>query len=80
MSLKTEIPTPRLKVADAAQHCGVSASLLNKYRVSGDGPPYLKIGAAVVYDRVDLDAWLIGRRRRHTADDGVQSAGRQGDA
>jgi len=31
------------------------------FRVKGFGPPYCKLGGAVRYRRVDLDAWLASR-------------------
>jgi len=41
-----------------------------KIRVSGDSPPFYKVGRQVLYDRADLDAWLAERRRRSTSDPG----------
>jgi hypothetical protein len=63
---------PRLlSVSEAADRLGVSISYLNKLRVSGDGPPFVKIGTRVVYDPADLVAWLQGQKRVST---GVQGA------
>ena len=53
----------RLTTAEAADFIGKSISWLNKSRMSGTGPVYLKIGGAVRYERSDLDAWLHGKRR-----------------
>ncbi|WP_425475862.1 helix-turn-helix transcriptional regulator [Mesorhizobium yinganensis] len=47
----------------AADYIGLSASWLNKSRMSGTGPVYLKVGGAVRYLAADLDAWLAGQRR-----------------
>ena len=47
----------------AAIYIGKSASWLNKTRLNGTGPVYLKIGGSVRYDRGDLDAFLGGARR-----------------
>ncbi|MDR6955216.1 putative DNA-binding transcriptional regulator AlpA [Ancylobacter sp. 3268] len=55
-----------LKVRDAAARLGLSISTLNKWRVYGTGPTYLKLGSAVFYDPADLDAWLAERRRTST--------------
>lgn len=53
----------------AAEHCGLSVSMMAKMRCSGKGPRFLKItGAAVRYDPKDLDAWLESRRRRSTSE------------
>ncbi|MHC2359042.1 helix-turn-helix transcriptional regulator [Rhizobium leguminosarum] len=56
-----------LRTEDAANYTGLSASTLNKFRLSGDGPSYIKIGKSVVYDPTDLDEWLSSKRRRSTS-------------
>ncbi|CAN7312929.1 helix-turn-helix domain-containing protein [Rhizobium rhizogenes] len=48
---------------EAADYLGKSASWLNKTRMIGTGPVYLKIGGAVRYVRADLDVWLSAQRR-----------------
>jgi predicted DNA-binding transcriptional regulator AlpA len=59
----------KLRTPEAASYCGLSARTLEKYRVSGGGPPYYKLSAhAVVYDLADLDAWLAARRCTSTSD------------
>lgn len=55
--------TDMLNTAQAAAHIDKSVSWLNKSRMSGSGPPYLKIGGAVRYTTADLDKWLTGQRR-----------------
>ncbi len=57
----------KLTAAEAAAHLRVSLQTLAKWRVSGDGPPYLKFGRRVLYDFNDLEAWAAGRRRRSTS-------------
>jgi predicted DNA-binding transcriptional regulator AlpA len=52
----------------AAQYLGTSPSTLNKWRVSGMGPRFLKVGSRVRYDPAELDRWLATRERRCTAD------------
>jgi hypothetical protein len=54
----------------AATYLGLSVSTLNKLRVFGGGPVFLKLGRRVVYDVVDLDAWRASKRRTSTSDDG----------
>ncbi|WP_260682905.1 helix-turn-helix transcriptional regulator [Rhizobium laguerreae] len=56
-----------LRTDDAATYTGVSASTLNKLRLTGGGPDYIKLGKSVVYDPADLDAWLSSKRRRSTS-------------
>ncbi|MDB5470140.1 MAG: hypothetical protein JWR84_1700 [Caulobacter sp.] len=58
----------RLSVEAAAAYVGLSASTLNKLRVFGGGPAFLKLGRRVVYDVRDLDQWLSDRRRQSTSE------------
>jgi len=65
----------RLMIAkDAAAYIGLAPQTLAKMRVSGDSPPFYKVGRQVLYDRADLDAWLAERRRRSTSDPGHKDA------
>ena len=64
----------RMAVDAAAEHIGLSVSTLNKLRVFGGGPVFLKLGRRVKYDIADLDAWLASRRRWSTSDDGGSEA------
>lgn len=57
----------RLSTDEAAAYCGVSASHLNKLRVLGGGPVYLKLTRRVAYDTADLDAWMTKGRRVSTS-------------
>ena len=57
----------KLQTRDAAIHCGVSESYLNKLRCIGGGPIFIKIGRRVVYSMHDLDEWLDTCRRSSTA-------------
>jgi predicted DNA-binding transcriptional regulator AlpA len=56
-----------LNVPQAAKYTGLSKSSLDKLRVYGGGPLYIKAGARVVYDRIDLDTWLIGKKVANTS-------------
>ena len=48
---------------EAAEYVGLASSTLEKMRVNGDGPPFIRLGGrAVGYDIKDLDAWLDGQR------------------
>lgn len=53
---------------EAAKYLGLSPHTLNAYRVSGNGPRYLKIGSRVRYRRVDLDEWLRERIVSNTSE------------
>lgn len=56
-----------LRVDEAADYLGLSKSQLNKLRCQGGGPAYLKLGAAVRYDKSALDAWLASKLRTSTS-------------
>jgi hypothetical protein len=47
-----------LTVKEAAVYLRLSASTLNRLRVSGGGPRYAKLAGKVLYDVVDLDVWI----------------------
>ncbi|MDO8379217.1 AlpA family transcriptional regulator [Phenylobacterium sp.] len=67
--------TPKLlNVNEAAERLGVSVSYLNKMRLTGAGPPFVKLGARVCYDQPDLSAWIEGQKRRSTAGLGEASS------
>lgn len=59
--------TSRLDVEGAADYLDVSPSFLNKGRLTGRGPAFLKLGSKVVYEKADLDAWLVSCRRTSTS-------------
>lgn len=56
-----------LNTVGASAYTGLSRSTLEKLRVFGGGPTYLKLGRAVRYRRVDLDAWLSMRLVQSTS-------------
>ncbi|MES1200226.1 MAG: helix-turn-helix domain-containing protein [Pseudomonadota bacterium] len=60
----------RLSVEEAAGYTGLSVSTLNKLRISGGGPEYLKICRRVFYRTADLDRWLESKRYRSTSEYG----------
>ena len=59
-----------LSTPDAANYCGSTASTFEKFRLTGAGPVYSKLGKRVVYSIADLDAWIASNRRRSTSDTG----------
>lgn len=63
----TNIRRP-VPVDGAADLTGLSVSTLNKMRLTGDGPAYLKLGRRVAYDVADLDAWMASKRRHSTSE------------
>lgn len=63
-----ELASRLLNVKEAAHRLGVSVSFLNKARLSGEGPIFIKIGTRVAYDPADLVAWLEARKRQFTGE------------
>ena len=53
---------------DAAELLGVSVRTLQKWRLQGNGPGFVKLGHAVRYDVKDLEAYIELARRRSTSD------------
>lgn len=58
----------RLRTPAAAVYLGYSTSTLEKKRLTGDGPPFIRLGRAIVYDTRDLDNWLATRRATSTSE------------
>jgi predicted DNA-binding transcriptional regulator AlpA len=63
----------------ASTYLGIAVQTLARWRVEGAGPPFLKLGTAIRYDRSDLDTWLDARRQRSTTEStvGAVTRGRQ---
>jgi hypothetical protein len=60
-------PTLRpLTTREAAQRLGVAKGFLEKLRMTGGGPLFLKIGHKVVYERSALEQWVSDRRMDKT--------------
>ena len=58
-----------MRTPEAARYMAISKSRLTQLRMTGEGPPFIKIAArAVAYRKSDLDAWLDNRVRRTTSD------------
>jgi hypothetical protein len=63
-----------LRTVEAADYCGVSASLFRKFRKKGavdpgeHGPEFIRLSAMIiVYEIAALDAWLDSRKTRKAA-------------
>lgn len=57
-----------LNTNGAAAKIGWKPGTLRKKRMTGDGPPFIKLGRSVFYDDRDLDAYIEANRRRSTCD------------
>ena len=64
-----------LSTEAAAERLGISPRTLEKWRLSGQSPPYRKLGRAVRYAPEDLALWLADRRRLSTSDPGQRGGG-----
>lgn len=67
-SRESGAPSRWLRVRDAARYLRLGVGTLNKLRLSGGGPRYAKLGAVVVYDIADLDAWASERKVGSTSE------------
>lgn len=67
-------PSDLLTTVEAARFLRLSVPTLERLRLSGDGPVFIKLGpgkrSRVVYRRSDLDAWLHAQRRDSTSQRG----------
>ena len=54
---------------EAARYLGLSPRTLQRMRVTGEGPRYVKVRRRVIYDRLDLDDWAGKRKRRFTGEE-----------
>ena len=61
-----------LSTPAAAEYLGLSPATLETMRSRGGGPPFVKLGRRVVYQREDLDSWVSARRRKSTSDPGPE--------
>jgi predicted DNA-binding transcriptional regulator AlpA len=66
-----------LRTPDAAKYLGLTGSTLEKMRLFGTGPRFVRIGTrAVGYTVDDLDAFIEAGRRGSTSDPGPNPAPR----
>jgi excisionase family DNA binding protein len=59
---------PMMRESEAAQRLGLSKRTLQKWRVTGGGPDFLKLGRSVRYSVKSLERWLARSRRRSTSE------------
>ena len=60
---------PKYRAPEASHYLGLAPATLAKMRCLGGGPPFTKLGRAVVYDVADLEAWVVAQgKRRSTAE------------
>jgi hypothetical protein len=66
-------PTPmstiiHLTPRETAKHLRVTERTLERRRLIGDGPPYVKIGASIRYPLRELEKWLEERTQCSTSE------------
>jgi excisionase family DNA binding protein len=59
---------PLLTQDEAADLLKLSVRTLERMRVAGNGPPFIKLNRSVRYDASRLQAWLGGRVVRSTSE------------
>ena len=64
VSITSEILTTK----EAANYVRLGKPTLERFRISGAGPPYCKLGGAVRYRKADLNQWLESRLTRSTSE------------
>jgi predicted DNA-binding transcriptional regulator AlpA len=62
------LPSFPLDTSAASRHLGLSKSTMEKLRVYGGGPRFLKLGRLVRYRIEDLEDWLGERLVASTSD------------
>jgi hypothetical protein len=65
--VKLSISANLVTVRQAADRLGVSVSFLNKARLTGSGPGFVKLGRAVRYRIADLEAFILAGCRSSTS-------------
>lgn len=67
-----------LDSATVAQIVGLAPATLVKRRLTGDGPPFVKLGARVLYPESELRDWIAKRPRfQNTAEVSVARTGKK---
>lgn len=61
-----------MTTAEAAEYVRLSQPTLERFRLTGEGSEFLKLGGAVRYRKADLDTWLESRCVRSTSDGGAR--------
>jgi len=61
-------PKRLLSQSDVAGLLHVSERALEKWRVLGFGPQFVKVGRKCLYRIQDVDAWAVSRLRRRTGE------------
>lgn len=60
-----------MNTREAALYLHLGKPTLERFRITGEGPRFAKLGGAVRYRRCDLDAWLESCLIQSTAERGA---------
>lgn len=55
-------------IPETADQIGVKPSCLAKWRVTGEGPKFVKLGKRVAYRQQDIDSWIESKVRSSTSE------------
>ena len=55
-------PASFVRTLGAAEILGLDPRTLDNWRAKAKGPPYYKVGAAVLYNPSEVKAWLAAQR------------------
>lgn len=64
-----------MNTREAASYLRLGKPTIERFRITGEGPAYLKLGGAVRYRRCDLDAWLESCIIQSTSERGARAKG-----
>jgi hypothetical protein len=56
-----------LRANALAERIGVTEQCLAKWRLTGDGPRFIRVQRRIAYDPVDVRQWLDARRFKSTS-------------
>ncbi len=57
-----------LTQAEVARRYKLSKRTIERWRLTGDGPPFVRVGPRrILYRLADCEAWLAGRTHAHRA-------------
>ena len=70
LSVAASSQVEAMDTAGVAAYTGLTKARIDKLRITGEGPVFIKIGKLVRYRKVDVDRWLAEQSRSSTSDDG----------
>lgn len=65
--------TDLLTAREAAERLKLSESYLEKARIRGDGPRFVRLGRSIRYRPEDIEAWVASRAAGSTSEYGASA-------